>query len=246
MQKKRKVALITGGTHGIGAATARQLASSGYDLVLVARNNSPDFTRELEAYGGNVLMVTADVADECACKEVVDTVEQTHGRLDSLIHLAGGPVSGGLSTLKTEVWYHAFSLHLHAVFHLCQAALPLMRRNGEGNVVMISSAAGMRGVRNALAYAVVKGAIPQFVRALAFELAEYSIRVNCISPGVIRTRFQDILTTEQVKNNIQNRIPLRCEGTPQQVADVIFMLLSNQYITGQNIVVDGGLTMRIA
>ena len=109
----------------------------------------------------------------------------------------------------------------------------------------ISSAAGLRGVKNSLAYAVVKGAIPQFVRALAFELSDANIRVNCISPGVIRTRFQDYLTNEQIKNNIENRIPLHREGTPEDVADAICMLVKNNFITGENIVIDGGMTMRI-
>jgi NAD(P)-dependent dehydrogenase (short-subunit alcohol dehydrogenase family) len=100
-------------------------------------------------------------------------------------------------------------------------------------------------VKNALAYATVKGAIPQFTRALAFELSDLNIRVNCISPGIIRTRFQDFLTPEQAKNNIDNRIPLHREGTPEDVAEAAHMLISNQFITGENISIDGGMTMRI-
>jgi len=92
---------------------------------------------------------------------------------------------------------------------------------------------------------VVKGAIPQFTRALAYELADDNIRVNCVSPGVIRTRFQNYLTKEQVKNNIENRIPLHREGTAEDVADVICMLVKNDFITGENVVIDGGMTMRI-
>jgi 3-oxoacyl-[acyl-carrier protein] reductase len=100
-------------------------------------------------------------------------------------------------------------------------------------------------VRNALAYAVVKGALPQFARAMAFELGDDNIKVNCVSPGVIRTRFQDYLTQEQVKNNIENRIPLHHEGKPEDVADAICMLIKNDFITGENLVIDGGMTMRI-
>ncbi len=110
---------------------------------------------------------------------------------------------------------------------------------------MISSAAGQRGVLGAAAYGVAKGALPQFARILARELARFNIRVNCISPGVIRTPFQDYLTPAQVENNNKNRIPLGREGTPQDVAAAITMLIKNDYITGADLVIDGGLTMRI-
>jgi NAD(P)-dependent dehydrogenase (short-subunit alcohol dehydrogenase family) len=93
---------------------------------------------------------------------------------------------------------------------------------------------------------VVKGALPQFTRVLARELADHNIRVNCVSPGVIRTRFQDYLTEAQVKNNIENRIPLHREGTTDQVAQVIELVATNDFMTGEDVVIDGGLTMRIA
>ena len=124
-------------------------------------------------------------------------------------------------------------------------ALPHMQQSEQGNILMLSSAAGLRGVRNAIAYSVAKGALPQFARSLALELSPYNIRVNCISPGVIRTRFQNYLTPEQVKNNIDNRIPLRREGESEDVAEVAVMLIRNDFITGENIVIDGGMTMRI-
>ena len=98
----------------------------------------------------------------------------------------------------------------------------------------------------AAAYATVKGAIPQFTRVLAREMADHNIRVNCISPGVVRTRFQDMLTPAQVKNNLENRIPLHREGTPEEIAQVIEVLATNDFMTGSDVVIDGGLTMRIA
>ena len=98
----------------------------------------------------------------------------------------------------------------------------------------------------AIAYGVVKGALPQFGRALARELADDNIRVNVVSPGVIRTPFQDILSPEQAKNNIDNRIPLHREGKPEDVAGLIALLVSNDFITGETVSIDGGMTMRIA
>ncbi len=120
-----------------------------------------------------------------------------------------------------------------------------MKQRGGGAIILISSAAGSRGCLGALAYGTVKGALPQFARALARELADDQIRVNVVAPGVIRTPFQDYLTPEQVKNNIANRIPLHREGTPEDVAEVIAMLAGNDFITGETVSIDGGMTMRI-
>jgi NAD(P)-dependent dehydrogenase (short-subunit alcohol dehydrogenase family) len=120
-----------------------------------------------------------------------------------------------------------------------------MAKRGEGAVVLLSSAAGLRGCTGALAYGVAKGALPQFARSLAHELADQSIRVNCVSPGIIRTPFQAHITQEQTENNIQNRVPLRREGQPEDVAQLIVSLIENDFITGENFVIDGGMTMRI-
>jgi 3-oxoacyl-[acyl-carrier protein] reductase/dehydrogenase/reductase SDR family protein 4 len=140
---------------------------------------------------------------------------------------------------------NAFAVHVHSIFHLTRAAAPHLAAQGEGAIILIGSAAGLRGCLGALAYGVVKGALPQFARNLARELAGQRIRVNCVSPGVIRTPFQDFLTAEQVANNINNRIPLHQEGSPADVAKLIISLIENDFITGENVVIDGGMTMRM-
>src|SRR5436190_4410136 len=246
MDIKNKVALITGGTHGIGSKSALKLVSEGVKVSLVARNaNNADIKKEIEALGGTCITISADLTKPEECTRVVkETIEQL-GDINILVHSAGSAAPGSLLNGAKDVWYQAFDIHIHAAFHLCMAAVPSMKKKEEGSIILISSAAGIRGVKNALAYAVVKGALPQFTRALAFEVADDNIRVNCVSPGVIRTRFQDYLKPEQVKNNIDNRIPLHREGTPEDVAEVIFMMIKNDFITGENIVIDGGMTMRI-
>ncbi len=246
MDLKNKVALITGGTHGIGAQAAIQLASQGVKLSLVARNGVEDkLKQQLDELGAEYEFVGADLSQLSECETAVEKTFQRFGQIDILIHSAGGVAPGNLLNVATDTWYKAFDIHLHAIFHLCKAAVPYIKKSAGGAIILISSAAGLRGVKNALAYAVVKGAIPQFTRALAFELSEQNIRVNCVSPGVIRTRFQDFLTKEQAQNNIDNRIPLRREGAVEDVADAITMLIKNQFITGENIVIDGGMSMRI-
>jgi NAD(P)-dependent dehydrogenase (short-subunit alcohol dehydrogenase family) len=140
---------------------------------------------------------------------------------------------------------NAFAVHVHSVFWMSRAAAPHIAKQGGGAIILLGSAAGLRGCLGAFAYGVVKGALPQFARVLGRELAEQRIRVNCVSPGVIRTPFHDALPPEQAKNNVENRIPLHIEGKPEDVAALITTLVENDFITGENMVIDGGMTMRI-
>lgn len=246
MELKNKIAVVTGGTHGIGAATAIKLAEQGASIALIARNKiDANLKNQIESQGVKCISLTADLSLEEECLRVIQEVFEKLGGIDILVHSAGSAAPGGLLNGAREKWYQAFDIHIHALFHLCRAAVPFMKEKKCGAIIMISSAAGLRGVKNALAYAVVKGALPQFCRALAFELSDFNISVNCVSPGVIRTRFQEFLTPEQVKNNVDNRIPLHREGSPDDVASAICTLISNSFITGENLVIDGGMTMRI-
>lgn len=248
MDLKEKVCLVTGGNSGIGAATTVLLAQKGARIVVASRKGAgrkPEpISRAIES-GALIHLVKRDVANPQACRDCVDDAVSAFGRLDVVVHSAGGGVPGSLFTVSDEDWMNAFQVHVHAVFHLARAAAPVMARHGGGSIILIGSAAGLRGCLGALAYGVAKGALPQFARGLARELAGDNIRVNCISPGVIRTPFQDSLTPEQSANNIQNRIPLHREGTAEDVAALIVSVIENDFITGENFVIDGGMTMRI-
>jgi NAD(P)-dependent dehydrogenase (short-subunit alcohol dehydrogenase family) len=250
MELSGKVCLITGGLSGIGAATALLLASRGAHIAVVGRNRRETSLDKLktavELAGGRLIFLQTDIDTAESCTRCIQETEAALGGLDVLVHSAGGAVPGGLLELTEENWQKAFDVHVHAVFHLCRAAAPKMKERGAGAIVLVSSAAGLRGCLGALAYGVVKGALPQFARALARELADDNIRVNCVSPGIVRTPFQDFLTPEQVRNNIENRIPLHREGRPEDVASIIAELVVNEFITGENVVIDGGMTMRIA
>ena len=120
-----------------------------------------------------------------------------------------------------------------------------MKKQGEGAIVLLSSVAGIRGCPGAIGYSVVKCALIQFARAMARDLADDNIRVNCVSPGIVRTDFHAGMTQEQEKNSLDNRIPLHRFGSPEQIAEVIALLVENDFITGENYVIDGGMTMRI-
>jgi NAD(P)-dependent dehydrogenase (short-subunit alcohol dehydrogenase family) len=247
MDLKGKVCVVTGGTSGIGAAAARKFSAKGAHVAAVSRRGIPnaELISAAKASGTTMRFFKADVADPGACLDCIDQILKDFGRVDVLVHSAGGAVPGGLYQVTEQDWMNAFAVHVHSIFHLVRATAPLMAQQGGGAIILLGSAAGLRGCLGALAYGVVKGALPQFARSLARELADQNIRVNCVSPGIIRTPFQNILTPEQAKNNIQNRIPLHREGKPEDVAELIASLVENDFVTGENVVIDGGMTMRI-
>jgi len=249
MNLSGKISLVTGGTRGIGAATAKLLAREGSDVAIAARRID-DEARATQAaitkLGRRCHLIRADFGKPEDAGRCVTETETNLGPVDVLVHSAGGPVNGGLFDLTPEKWMEAFDVHVHAIFHLCRAALPAMRKKKEGSVILISSTAGIRGVVTNVAYQTAKGALPQFARALAREFANDNIRINCVAPGVVRTDFHAAMTEEQKRLNLEHRIPLHREGTPADVAELIVTLVKNDYITGETMVIDGGLTMRIA
>ncbi len=249
MQIRNKVCLITGGTSGIGAAAAYTLAQRGAHIAVVGRTLRREALDRLQAITdverSRFLFVQADIGNTDACRQCVEDVCRTLGPIDVLVHAAGMAVPGNMFEITDEQWQKAFDIHVHAAFWLSRAAASHMIKQRECAIVLISSAAGLRGCPTAIAYSVAKGALPQLTRALARELADSNVRVNCVSPGVIRTPFQDMLTPEQVKINLNNRIPLHREGQPEDVANAIAELIQNEFITGENLVIDGGMTMRI-
>lgn len=249
MNLKGKAALVTGGTRGIGSAAALSLARAGADVALMARTADSEAALvcdQIRCLGVRAELILGDCAKPGSIQSSVRAAAEKLGPIDVLVHSAGGPMPGGLMEVSPENWHAAFDVHVHAIYYLCREVIPMMRKKGEGAVVLVSSTAGIRGVITNVAYQVVKGALPQMTRALAREFAPDNIRINCVAPGVIRTRFHDNMTPEQKKLNLEQRIPLKREGKPEQVASVILELVQNDYITGETVTIDGGLTMRIA
>jgi NAD(P)-dependent dehydrogenase (short-subunit alcohol dehydrogenase family) len=247
-----RVALVTGGSRGIGAETAVALAEGGADVAIVSRSGdkaADEVIARVEAAGRRGISLTGDMGRREDCRRVVEEAAGELGGIDVLVHNAGGNVPGAIDGDEVETaWYAAFDVHVHAAFHLVRAALPHLRRGAAGlgaAIILVSSVAGLRGVTGITPYSTVKGALLQFGRSLASELADDNIRVNCISPGIIRTRFHAAMSEEAKQHNLSHRIPLHREGTPEQIADGIRFLAENDYITGESITLDGGLTMRM-
>ena len=217
MQLQGKVCLVTGGTKGIGAATAIAFAEQGASIAIVARHVDDEAkkTRDrIAALGRKGGLISADIAKPAEVARCVEETVRALGPIDVLVHAAGGPVNGGLFDLTAEQWHAAFDVHVHPIFHLCRAVIPAMKEKKEGAIILVSSTAGIRGIRTNVAYQAVKGTLPQLTRALAFEFADWNIRVNCVAPGVIRTAFHAKMTPEVREHNLKNRIPLHREGTP--------------------------------
>ena len=249
MDLKNKACLVTGGTRGIGAATAILLAHHGANVAIVGReldDDARDTAGKIESLGRRCLQIRADMALSEDVTRCVDETTAALGSPEVVVHSAGGPVPGSVLEISPDDWMRAFAVHVHAVYFLCRAAIPAMQRRKSGVIILVSSVAGIRGVPGSTCYQVVKGALPQFARALARDFANDNIRVNAIAPGVIRTRFHAAMPEQVKKNNLENRIPLHREGTAEQVASAVLELVRNDYITGETLTIDGGLTMRIA
>lgn len=240
------VAIITGGTRGIGAAIASALAQRKVRLVLNGRHRDDEVKKLLAELGQHttVRFVEGDAASAATAQALVKDAVTHFGRVDYVVPAAGGPNPGKITDLSTEQWLDAFTLHVHAVFHLFRAAHAALAERG-GAFLMIGSVAGKRGCPGTVAYQTVKGALPQMARALARDHGHEGIRVNVIEPGIIRTRFHAAMTKEAERNNLDNRIPLRRFGTPEHVATAALELLTNPFITGETLVIDGGMSMRM-
>ena len=241
-----EVAIITGGTRGIGAAIGLALAARGVRLVVNGRETDATVEETLAGLGAvaETDVVFGDAADPAVAAALVERARARFGRVDYLVPAAGGPAYGTVLDHTTETWEAAFRIHIHAVFHLFRAAHPLLAVRG-GSVLLIGSVAGIRGVPGAAVYATVKGALPNMARALARDHAHQNIRVNVLEPGIIRTRFHEKMTAEAERNNLDNRVPLKRFGTAEQTATAAVELLTNEYITGETLVIDGGLSMRV-
>jgi NAD(P)-dependent dehydrogenase (short-subunit alcohol dehydrogenase family) len=252
-----KVALITGGTSGIGAATASLFAAEGALVVITGRRSrlGEKNVEALRSSGSRGVYVQADHTrlEDCA-RAVAETIRQC-GRVDILFNNAGVVMKGTAESTSEEDWACLMNLNVTAVWRMSRLALPHMRAQGGGVIVNNASDWGVVGAENALAYAVSKAAVVQLTRCMALDLAAENIRVNAVCPGdtfVQRWLEQgyfeasDPLTLEQAKAEASSGLPMKRFGQPEEIARAVLFLASSDssYMTGQTLVVDGGNTAR--
>ena len=242
-----KVALVTGGTRGIGRKIAEKFAENGYNLVLnyVSSNVDLEVIKEaFKKYNNSVLILKADVSKYEECENLVKEAINNFGIVDVRVNNAGITKDGLIAMMKEENFSKVIDVNLKGTFNMCRNLVPYMMKNKSGNIVNISSVVGIVGNAGQSNYAASKAGIIGFSKALAKELAGRNIRVNAVAPGFIDTDMTSILS-DKVKENIYSQIPLKRMGKAKEVANVVYFLSSEEssYITGQVINVDGGMVM---
>ena len=238
-----QVALITGSSSGIGAATARLLASVGATVVVnSARSVAAGRALADELPGASY--VQADVADEDQARRLVDTAVARHGRLDVLINNAGITQvipHRDLDGATPDVWRRIFDVNVVGTWQVTVAAVPHLRVSGRGQVVNVSSLAGERPTGSSIPYACSKAAVSHMTRLLANTLGP-EIRVNAVAPGLVDTPWTESWDT--VRAFVHAQAPLRRSAAAEDVAEVIHGLVRSSYVTGEVILIDGGLHLR--
>ena len=237
----QKVALVTGSVSGIGAATARRLAAEGMTVAVHSRSSRSAGLALAEELGGSYHQ--ADLADEGAAAGLVPQVVEQHGRLDVLVNNAGisWPVPhADLQGLTAEDWRRLLDVNLIAPWLLCTAALPALRES-LGCIVNVTSHAGVRPKGSSIAYAASKAALNHVTKLLAAALGP-DVRVNAVAPGLVDTPLTADWTDAQQLWKTSS--PMRRAAQPSDVADLIAMLIHNSYVTGEVILLDGGLNLR--
>lgn len=248
---ERKVALVTGGTRGIGKEIALKLADQGYDLVInYLRNRSAakETAAELEEKGVRVHLIKANVGDVNNIKEMFAEIDREFGRLDVFVSNAASGVLRPLMELEESHWDWTMNINSRAYLFSAQEAAKLMEKNGGGKIVALSSLGSQRVIPNYTTVGVSKAALESLTRYLAVELAPKNIAVNAVSGGAVDTdALKHFPNRDELLNDATTRTPAGRVVTPDDLANAVMFLLSDEafMIRGQTIIVDGGLSLLV-
>lgn len=258
MQLKGKAAIVTGGASGIGAACARTLAREGAKVMITDIDDArgKDLVAEIAKAGGTAAYLHQDVTDEAVWAPIVADTEKQFGRVDFMIANAGIGIMTPIWDMTLADWKRQMAINLDGVFLSVKYAIPAMKRAGGGSIVMISSVAGLRGSPGLAGYCATKGGVRLFTKAVAMECgnAKDGIRVNSVHPGLIDTPIWQGGAARRAPANSgadldamsASFVPLGVKGVPLDIANAVLWLASEEsrYVTGTELVIDGGLTIR--
>lgn len=243
----RKIALITGGSRGIGAACVRAFAEDGYSVVFLynrSEEKAQSLVRTLRAEGRDVAAYRCDLSDPARVRATLSDILRIYHRIDALVNCAGIAHIGLFTDMAEEEWDHLFAVNVRSAFSVTKAVLPGMISEQKGSIVNVSSMWGEVGASCEVAYSATKAALIGMTKALAKEVGPSGVRVNCVTPGVIDTDMNAQLTDDD-RAALCNETPLGRIGDAAEVAKTILFLCSEgaSFITGQVVGVSGGLVI---
>ncbi len=243
---EKRVAIVTGGSRGIGAAIVRKLAKDGLHVVAIARNMDKlqGVINEVTSAGGTAEAVVVDIADSKALADAIDKIGDAHGRIDVLVNNAGITRDGLLLRMEDEDFDVVINTNLKSAFVAIRSAARMMMRSKTGRIVNISSVAGVVGNAGQANYSASKAGLIGLTKTVAKELSGKGITSNAVAPGFIVTDMTDVLN-DRIKDAVKQFIPLKRFGEAHEIAAVVGFLASPEagYVTGQVLCVDGGMVM---
>jgi len=242
--------IVTGSGAGMGREAAKLFAQYGANVVVNSLSASCEDTRaEIEAAGGSVMAVQADVGTMEGCRKIIEETAEKLGRIDVLVNAAGMVVDGSVETANIDDWDRSMDVNVKSVFLLSRMAMPYLRET-KGSIVNVASVAALKGLKNRAIYSATKGAMIALSQSMAAEYVGEGIRINCVSPGTVLSpslqgRIDRTDDPEQAMKNFVSRQPLGRLGTSDEVAKAIVFAAAQGigFMTGANIVVDGGMTI---
>lgn len=243
-----QVAIVVGGSGGIGRAQAIGLAQAGADVVVAARRLEPlqEVVKEIEALGRRAMAVSVDVVDEASVQGMVDKVLEEFPKIDILVNSHGIAIRKPAETFPIEEWQQVIDINVRGLFLCCQKVGQVMIRQRRGKIINMSSVRGRYGLpANYTAYCASKGAVDTLTRTLACEWAKYNILVNAIAPTIVETELtRPALSDPSFAQMMKSRIPLGRWALPEDIvgATIFFASKASDFITGQILYVDGGVT----
>lgn len=244
MELSNKNVFVTGSTRGIGLAIAHRFASLGANVVLNGRSAiSDELLAQFSDYGVKVIGVSGDVSDNADAKRMVEEAIETLGSVDILINNAGITKDGMALRMSEEDFESVLKINLTGTFNMTQAVLKPMTKARAGAIINLSSVVGLTGNAGQANYAASKAGVIGFSKSIAREVAARNVRINVIAPGFIESDMTAVLS-DKIKDAMMGQIPMKRFGQTEEVAEVAVFLAKQEYLTGQVLAIDGGLTMQ--